>query len=97
MRGPVTIRVSAPPDRLLALPGIRRVRRSAFVVPSTAFNRGRSGPWGRSSACCTDGRDGLRGGPFLPFGCRLHAAQSECCSPPPHSAAEATRDELGGV
>jgi GNAT superfamily N-acetyltransferase len=48
----------------------------------------------RAAACCTDGRDGVGGGPFLPFGSRLHAAQSECCSPPPHSAAEATRDEL---
>src|SRR5687767_2720353 len=48
----------------------------------------------RATACCTDGRDGLRGGPFLPFGCRLHAAQSQCCSPPSYSAAEATRDQL---
>src|SRR5690349_16980160 len=51
----------------------------------------------RAAACCTDGRDGVGRGLFLPFGCRRHAAQSQCCSPPPYSTAEATGDQLVGV
>jgi hypothetical protein len=48
----------------------------------------------RWPACCTDGWDGVGREAYLPFGCRLHAAQSECCPPPPYSAAETARDEL---
>jgi uncharacterized protein YgbK (DUF1537 family) len=51
----------------------------------------------REPACCTDGRDGVGGGPFLPFGSHRHAAQIQCRPPPPYSAAEATGDELVGV
>ena len=51
----------------------------------------------RLSACCTDLSDGVGGDLFRCSGFRLHAAQSQCCSPPPYSAADATRDQLVGV
>ena len=50
-----------------------------------------------ATACCTDGRDGVGGDLFRCSGSRLHAAQIQCRPPPPYSAAEATRDELGRV
>ena len=50
-----------------------------------------------ATACCTDVRDGVRGGLFRCSGSRLHAAQIQCRPSPPHSAAEATRDELGSI
>jgi hypothetical protein len=50
-----------------------------------------------TAACCTDVRDGVRGGLFRCSGSRLHAAQIQCRPSSPYSAAEATRDELAGV
>jgi hypothetical protein len=62
---------------------------------STLSRRSRTLTIALQAACCMDVRDGVRVGLFRCSGSRHHAAQIQCRSPPPYSAAEATCDELG--